>query len=322
MMRGTGVRGLRGIIAFGAVRRRLARRGRCSISRATSCAREAAASAALVARGSGERRACATTATTCGCNVLPALRARWPAAAHHAERLAEQMGDAERLLEAVAARGRDGRSRRRGTCRAQRSRRSSRRGSAICCAICCAARARARRARAKLEELRNALLESHAESRTRVRWPGGEGRVFREALHLVAPLPPAVAARATRRASAPAAPWVGPRGPRRRSRRARDGAGLPQSWLEDGSTLRFRARRRAIPAARARPSSLAEALVPGKRHRAVDARARAAAVSRRRARRDRRPVGQRRRRTPRPRASRVGACSGPSIRPCVAPEPR
>ena len=42
----------------------------------------------------------------------------------------------------------------------------------------------------KVEELRAALLEARAGSRALVRWPSGEGRVFREALYLGPPLPP------------------------------------------------------------------------------------------------------------------------------------
>ena len=91
----------------------------------------------------------------------------------------------------------------------------------------------------KIEELREALLESHAESRTRVRWPGGEGRVFREALYLLAPLPPPSPRDYAARIGV-GTPWLGPEG-RVELAPARDGPGLPQSWIERGLTLRFRA---------------------------------------------------------------------------------
>jgi tRNA(Ile)-lysidine synthase len=91
----------------------------------------------------------------------------------------------------------------------------------------------------KLEELRTALLEAHPGCHAIVRWPDGEGRVFRDALYLGAPLPPG---------SPPdyaatigiADAWTGPEG-RVEWLRAEGGHGVPESWLAAGLTLRFRA---------------------------------------------------------------------------------
>jgi len=87
--------------------------------------------------------------------------------------------------------------------------------------------------------LRTVLLEAHSSSHALVRWPSGEGRVFRDALYLGAPLPPSSppdrAARIALRAD-----WTGPEG-RLAFVPAADADGLPESWLAEGLTLRFRA---------------------------------------------------------------------------------
>jgi tRNA(Ile)-lysidine synthase len=90
----------------------------------------------------------------------------------------------------------------------------------------------------KLEELREALLSSSAESHTEIRWPGAEARVYRAALYLSRPLPPASPAGFTARLGLDR-PWTGPEG-HVELVRARDGRGLPQSWASEGFTLRFR----------------------------------------------------------------------------------
>ena len=69
--------------------------------------------------------------------------------------------------------------------------------------------------------------------------PGGEGRVFGEALYLMAPLPLPSPPDYTAHIGV-GSTWLGPEG-RLALAPARDGAGLPQSWLDDGLTLRFRA---------------------------------------------------------------------------------
>lgn len=171
-------------------------------------------------------------------NVVPALRARWPAAALHAARLAALARDAERLLESLAEADAAGLAAPWHVPRAAlealdpaRQRNLLRRQlRAVGVDVPGAA---------KLEELRDALLASHAESHARIAWPGGEGRIYRGALYLMQPLPPAsppgYAASIGR-----GAPWTGPEG--RVELVPADGAeGLPQSWVDEGLTLRFRA---------------------------------------------------------------------------------
>jgi tRNA(Ile)-lysidine synthase len=236
MMRGTGVRGLRGIIAFAPFGRGWLARPLLDFTRAEL--REQAASSGLSwledPANVDERH----DRNYLRSKVVPALRARWPAAAHQGERLAQQMADAERLLEVVAAQDAKALAEPWHVPRATLAALEPARQRNLLRYLLRATGLSAPSAR-KLDELRNALLSAHAESRTRVRWPGGEGRVFREALHLVASLPTASPPEYAAHIGA-GGEWCGPEG-RLTLAPARDGVGLPQSWLEDGLTLRFRA---------------------------------------------------------------------------------
>ncbi len=126
LLRGTGVRGLRGIIAFAPFGAGWLGRPLLDFTREELRAEAAARKLAwLEDPSNAEPR---HDRNYLRLEVLPALRARWPAAAHHAERLAEQASDAERLLEAVAGRRRT-RSRR-ALARAASSARGARAGAA------------------------------------------------------------------------------------------------------------------------------------------------------------------------------------------------
>jgi tRNA(Ile)-lysidine synthase len=91
----------------------------------------------------------------------------------------------------------------------------------------------------KIEELRHALLEARADAQPLVRWPGGEGRVFRRELHLLAELP-AGSPRDYAARLAARGPWFGPEGELTFELAAAE-PGLPESWLDEGLTLKFRA---------------------------------------------------------------------------------
>lgn len=235
LLRGTGVRGLRGIIPFAPFGAGSLGRPLLNFTRAELHAQAAAWNLKWIDDPSNldprhDRNYLRLT-------VLPALLERWPEAAERAERLAEQMSDAERLLDAVAAD--DARllaapwhvpravlaalepARQRNLLRfVLREVHLSTPGSR------------------KLEELRCALHAAHPKSHAIVSWHGGEGRVFRAALFLGAPLPqgspPDYAARIEGTAG-----WSGPEG-RVEWAPAEHGGGLPESWLDDGLTLRFR----------------------------------------------------------------------------------
>ena len=169
--------------------------------------------------------------------VVPRLLERWPAAARSAQRLAEQMADAERILEEVAASDAAAVDDPRRVPRAafepleparQRNllRHLLRRGGFEPPSA------------QKIEELRNALLGARPDSTPQIRWPGVDARVFREHLYLMSALPRAstrgYAARLEKRGR-----WTGPEG-ELTFERLDEGPGLPESWLDDGLTLRFR----------------------------------------------------------------------------------
>jgi tRNA(Ile)-lysidine synthase len=169
-------------------------------------------------------------------DVVPALLARWPAAARSAQRLAEQMSDAEAILDVVAERD------------AEPVANPSRIPRAVLAALEPARqrnllRHLLRRAQlgipsaSKAEELRVALLDARPGAQTRILWPGGEARVFREHLYLMRGLPAASAA--DYRVRLGDSGWSGPEG-ELRFEPAAAGAGLPESWLAAGLELRFR----------------------------------------------------------------------------------
>ena len=235
MLRGTGVRGLRGIIAFGPFGAGSLGRPLLGFTRDELRAEADARNLTWIDDPSNAE--VRHDRNYLRLNVLPALRARWPAAAQHAERLAEQASDAERLLEAVAAEDARALAAPWHVPRATLAALAPARQRNLLRHLLRLAGHDAPSAR-KLEELRRALLESHAESRARVRWPSGEGRVYREALHLIAPLPPGSPRGYSAQLKAGGS-WVGPEG-RLTLVPAEGGEGLPQSWLEQGLTLKFR----------------------------------------------------------------------------------
>jgi tRNA(Ile)-lysidine synthase len=169
--------------------------------------------------------------------VVPRLVERWPAAARSAQRLAEQMADAEEILDEVAARdaaavpdpGRVPRAaleplapaRQRNLLRHLLRRSGFEPPSAQ-----------------KIEELRAALLDSRRDAQPRIAWAGVDARVFRGHLYLMRALP-AASARGFATRLEKAHHWTGPEG-ELKFEPLGAGLGLPESWLDDGLTLRFR----------------------------------------------------------------------------------
>jgi tRNA(Ile)-lysidine synthase len=236
LLRGSGVRGLRGIIPFGPCGAGWLARPLLDFTRAELRAQALAWSLSWIEDPSN----CEPhyDRNYLRLHVLPALLARWPDAAERAVRLAEQMGEAERLLDAVAA---------------EDARPLAAPWHVPRAVLAALEPARQRNllrhllrevglgslSSRRLEELRAALLEAHSASHALVRWPSGEGRVFRDALYLGAPLPPS----SPLDYAAPigiAGSWTGPEG-RVEWEPAHEGRGLPESWLAEGLTLRFRA---------------------------------------------------------------------------------
>jgi tRNA(Ile)-lysidine synthase len=236
LLRGSGVRGMRGIIELANFGAGQLARPLLGFSRATLRAQAEAwqlrwledpANANLRHDRNFLRAA-----------VLPRLGERWPAAARMAERLAAQMADAEELLVAMAGEDAGTLDSTRGIERAGVAALSPARQRNLLRFLIRNAGLGAPSA-VQLEELRMAWLNARADAQTLVRWPGGEGRVFRQRLYLLAALPPlpkpgycATIGKAT--------VWSGDAG-RVALERVADGPGVPESWVEAGLTLRFRA---------------------------------------------------------------------------------
>jgi tRNA(Ile)-lysidine synthase len=236
LLRGTGVRGLRGIVAFGPFA--AGSLGRPLLDFTREQLRAQAVAWNLTWLEDPSNREPRHDRNYLRLQVLPALLTRWPSAAQHAQRLAEQMTEAEQLLDAMAADDGRGLAAPWHVPRAVLGALAPARQRNLLRYLLRAVGLGAPSAR-KLEELRTALLESHPGCRTLVRWPSGEGRVFREALYLGAPLPPGSPPEYAVRLGI-GDRWAGPEG-RLAFVPAPEGDGLPESWLAEGLTLRFRA---------------------------------------------------------------------------------
>lgn len=171
-------------------------------------------------------------------DVVPAIVARWPAAARSAQRLAQQMTDGEAILDTVAGLDAEpipdpSRVPRAVLALLEPARQRNLLRHLLRCVALGAPSAH------KAEELRTALLDARPGAQTRILWPGGEGRVFREHLYLMKALPPSSAPDYCARLDKLHG-WSGPEGELHFAPAA-SGQGLPESWLDTGLELRFRA---------------------------------------------------------------------------------
>jgi tRNA(Ile)-lysidine synthase len=234
LMRGTGVRGLRGIIGFGPFAAGFL--GRPLLGFTRTALRAQAEAWSLEWLDDPSNRETRHDRNFLRLRVLPQLLERWPSAVHGAQRLAEQMSEAEGLLDAVAAgdaaplaeatRVPRGVLAALDTARQRNLLRYLVRGAAL-----------GTPSARKLEELRAALLAARPAAQPVVRWPGGEGRVFREQLYLMPRLPEA--STVGYRAAVGRHGWSGPEGAVR-FEPAGAAPGLPDAWLDAGITLAFR----------------------------------------------------------------------------------
>jgi tRNA(Ile)-lysidine synthase len=236
LLRGSGVRGLRGIIPFGPFGLGFLGRPLLGFTRAELHSQAVAWGLTWIEDPSN--RLVRHDRNFLRRDVLPALNARWPAAVLHAGRMAEQMSDAEAILDAVAAQD------------AAVLEQPNRVPRAVLAGLDPARQRNLLRhllrrvglgvpSSVKIDELRHALLETRVDAQPLVRWPGGDGRVFRRELHLLAPLPEP----SPRRYAAKLAPHQGWDGPEGELAFVPSGTapGLPTAWLDEGLTLRFRA---------------------------------------------------------------------------------
>jgi tRNA(Ile)-lysidine synthase len=171
-------------------------------------------------------------------NVVPQLTERWPAAARGAQRLARQAAEAEGILDDLAARDCGGSMDLRRIPRGVLAALDEGRQRNVLRHVLSKLELPVPSAR-KVEELRAAFMDARPDAQPLVRWPGAEGRVYRAHLHLMKPLP--AASPLDYRAPLDArCSWVGPEGALSFEPVA-GGTGLPEAWLEAGVELRFRA---------------------------------------------------------------------------------
>jgi tRNA(Ile)-lysidine synthase len=235
MLRGTGVRGMRGIVAFGSFGTGHLGRPLLGFTRAELASR--AGEWRLSWLEDPANRELRHDRSYLRARVVPELVARWPGAAEQAQRLASQMAEAEELLDSVAAEDAHGLPTAWWVPRVRLEALPPARQRNLLRYLLRSLGLPTPSA-AKLEEMRGVLLAARGEAQPLVRWPGGEARVFRRALFLAAPLSQASTASTTALLRGGES-WSGPEGKVALVPSA-DGVGVPESWLAAGLTLRFR----------------------------------------------------------------------------------
>jgi tRNA(Ile)-lysidine synthase len=234
MRRGSGVRGLRGIVEHASFGAGYLARPLLGCSRADL--REQAERWQLRWLEDPANHDVAHDRNYLRLHVVPQLTQRWPAAPRMAQRLARQMAEAEAILEAAAA---DDARFLPGVDRVPR---------AVLAALDPDRQRNLLRfvlrrnglgtpSARQLQELVQSLLVHRRDAQPRVAWPGGEGRVYRDCLYLLRSVPGASDPGA-RVGLKLADHWSGPEG--RVAFAPAAAPGLPQTWLEAGLTLRFR----------------------------------------------------------------------------------
>lgn len=168
--------------------------------------------------------------------VVSRLKPRWPSAAVTVGRAARQMADAQEILDSVALED------------SARIETAGRISQADLRDLSVPRRANLLRylilklglpvpnAR-QLEELLAATDVTRPDAQTQVQWPGGEGRIFRGQLYLFRPMAPR-SGPDYRGSLDHSNSWQGPEGRLELCRT--DGPGLPDSWAQHGLTVRFR----------------------------------------------------------------------------------
>ncbi len=232
LLRGTGVKGLRGIAGVQPFGAGYLARPLLGVTRADILA--AAQALGLDWLEDPSNRDSRFDRNYVRAELLPRITARWPAAARTVGRAASQMAQAQQILDEVArsdATGDPGRI----ECPALRGLSPSRRRNLL------------RHSMVQLglpvpdtrqmDTLLEALEVRRRDARTQVRWPGGEARVYRDHLYLLEPLPVASPEGYSGEVSL-ARPWRGPEGELRLV--AATGPGLPGNWAEEGFSVRFR----------------------------------------------------------------------------------
>lgn len=168
--------------------------------------------------------------------VIPQLQQRWPGVAITAGRAARQMAAAQELLDfAAVIDSSKVESPARVSQAYLRGLSQSRRGNLLRYLI--GGLGLSVPNAAQLNQLISALDVTRPDAQTQVQWPGGEGRIFRGQLYLFEPLTTASAPGYEGRLEI-SKPWQGPEG--RLELSQADGVGLSEAWVAKGLTVRFR----------------------------------------------------------------------------------
>jgi tRNA(Ile)-lysidine synthase len=240
LLRGTGVRGLRGILPYASLGRGAVARPLLDFRRDEL--RAQAERFRLEWLEDPSNRDVDLDRNYLRARVVPLLRQRWGSAAHSAGRLAAAMVDAEAILDSAARADLAGAvAPDRIPLAPLRALDPARRRNALRTVLREAAlpMPTAR----QLEQLCAGVDVARPDAQTCVAWPGGEARVYRGTLYLLAPVGRAASGRPGGQVSA-AEPWSGPEG--RVALEPIDGppqqggAGLPEPWARSGFEIRFR----------------------------------------------------------------------------------
>ena len=166
--------------------------------------------------------------------LVPRITERWPAAARTVGRAASQMAEAQQILDETALADAPGEPDRI-DCALLRNLSPVRRRNVLRHAT--VQLGLPMPATRQMDELLRAIEVRRRDARPRVQWPGGEARIYRDRLYLLEPLPAASPQGYSGEVS-PARPWSGPEGKIRLVSGV--GQGLPANWAEEGFSVRFR----------------------------------------------------------------------------------
>ena len=232
LLRGTGVRGLRGIAPLQPFGDGFLARPLLGVSRAEILA--SARDWRLEWIEDPSNRDTRFDRNYVRAELIPRITARWPAAARTVGRAASQMAEAQQILDQAALADAPG-DPERIECVVLRDlspvrRRNVLRHSMIRLGLPVPDTR-------QMDELLRALEVRRRDARPRVQWPGGEARIYRDRLYLLEPLPAASPQGYSGEVS-PARPWSGPEGKLRLVSGV--GRGLPADWAEAGFSVRFR----------------------------------------------------------------------------------
>ena len=232
LLRGTGVKGLRGIAPLQPFGAGLLARPLLGVSRAEILA--AAKDSGLEWIDDPSNRDTRFDRNYVRAELIPRLTERWPAAARTVGRAASQMAEAQQILDETALSDAPG-DPDRVDCAVLRDLSPIRRRNVLRHSI--VRRGLPMPATRQMQELIRALEVRRRDAGTRVQWPGGEARIYRDSLYLLKPLPAASPPGYAGEVSL-ARPWSGPEGRVRLV--SGPGQGLPANWAEEGFGVRFR----------------------------------------------------------------------------------